>query len=79
MMGVFAGWHLLLIVAILVILFGVAIAVVVVVIAASRSAGRTTPAAAPSSRLRELDALRSAGQISDEEYARKRQEIIDDV
>jgi uncharacterized membrane protein len=67
-----AGWHLLIILGVLAL---VALAVIALIVVAIRIARRRS-ADDPTSRLTELDLLRTRGLVSDTEYEVKRQEIL---
>ncbi|MDR6906078.1 putative membrane protein [Agromyces sp. 3263] len=74
----FTGWHILVILAVLLVIAAVVAAVIVVAIVASRrvAAPSQPNVQAPSARLSQLEHLRVNGQITEQEYAAKRAEIL---
>ena len=72
MLSNLTGWHVLIILGVLLVMALVVVAIVVLAIrfARRRQTGH------PADRLAQLDQLRAQGLLSDAEYAAKRQEII---
>jgi uncharacterized membrane protein len=81
----FSGWHAMIILAVVVIPLALVALVVWLVVRAARSSGaqaQSLPAAAKpdaSARLAELERLRAAGQVSDEEFQAMRTQILGEL
>lgn len=78
----FTGWHILVILAVLLVIAAVVTAVIVLAIVASRrvaAPSQLNVQAPTSARLSELDQLRVNGQITEEDYAAKRAEILGQI
>lgn len=79
----FAGWHLIIVVGVLLLIVGI-VALIIYVVTRSRAVTdqTTSPQAMPQSiesRLAELESLRTRGVISDDEYARQRRVILGEI
>ena len=75
----FAGWHVLIILAVLLVGAAVLAAVIVVAVVVSRRVAAPSQAGMPApatARLAELEQLRVNRQITEEEYAATRAEIL---
>ena len=75
----FTGWHVLVILVVLLVIAAVVTAVIVVAVVASRrvaAPSQLNVQAPASARLSELEPLRVNRQITEEEYAAKRAEIL---
>ncbi|MGX5695755.1 SHOCT domain-containing protein [Agromyces soli] len=81
----FSGWHAMIILAVVVIPLALIALVVWLIVRAARSSGApasSMPTGAQSdasARLAELERLRAAGQISDEEYQSLRAQILGEL
>lgn len=57
----------------------VVVIVVLLVKRQTRAAGPAPPSTTPEDRLKSLDRLKEQGLITDAEYQRKRQQLLDDI
>ncbi|MDQ0894411.1 hypothetical protein [Agromyces ramosus] len=80
MLAGFTGWHVLIILFMVLVLAGLVAVVIIIVRGAAKSgAAAIEPSAAPASpdrRLDELERLVAAGKVTAAEYAEKRAEIL---
>lgn len=79
----FAGWHVIIVIGVLLLIVGIA-ALIIYVVTRSRAVTdeTTSPQSMPQSiesRLAELESLRTRGVISDDEYARQRRVILGEI
>ena len=81
-MFAFAGWHLLVLVGLVLVPLVLVGGVVAIVVVAVRSRSRNGPVHARpevAARLRELDALRAGGVITEAEFEARRRRIPDEI